>query len=168
MKTKKATFAMGCFWQPDYVFSKLKGIVAKRVGYTGCNPACVHPSYKEVCSGKTNCAEAIELEFNPDEISYGELLDVFWKNHDPTQLNQQGPDVGTQYRSAIFYHNEEQKKQAQSSKKKWKSRLKNTALQIVTEITEATPFYEAESYHQNYLHTTGRSCHISPSPFRDQ
>ena len=164
-KPETATFAMGCFWQPDYIFSKIKGVIKKRVGYTGCNAACKNPTYEQVCSNTSGCAEAIEIIFNAKIISYNELLDLFWKNHDPTQMNQQGPDIGTQYRSAIFYHSPEQKKQAQVSKKRWEKRLKNKTMQIVTEITKATPFYSAEDYHQEYLQKTDRSCHISISPF---
>lgn len=166
MKEEKATFAMGCFWQPDYVFSKIQSVIKKRVGYTRCNPDCVNPTYEDVCSRETGCAEAIELTFNPQEITYEELLDIFWQNHDPTQLNQQGPDVGTQYRSAIFYHSEAQRKIALSSKKKWESKLTDKRLKIVTEIAPATTFYPAENYHQDYLQKTGRSCHISKSPFK--
>lgn len=165
MKTEKATFAMGCFWQPDYVFAKVPGIIRKRVGYTGCHNDCVNPTYEQVCSETSGCAEAIELEFDPKKISYDRLLDLFWTHHDPTQLNQQGPDQGTQYRSAIFYHNDEQKKAALASKKKWGARLMNPLVPIVTEIAPAIAFYPAEDYHQRYLEKTGRSCHISRSPF---
>lgn len=160
----RATFAMGCFWQPDYLFSKLKGIRARRVGYTGCHVDCKNPTYEKVCSGTSGCAEAIEIEFDPARISYDELLDFFWTHHDPTQHNQQGPDVGSQYRSALFYHSEEQKKQAEASKKQWGKKLMHPQ-KIVTEIVPATTFYPAEDYHQSYLAKTGRSCHISRSPF---
>lgn len=159
---------MGCFWQPDYIFSKVKGIIKKRVGYTGCNKEYVNPTYEQVCSAETGCAEAIEVTFNPAIITYDELLDIFWKNHDPTQLNQQGPDYGTQYRSVIFYHTEEQKKRALASKRNWEKRLKSKTLKIVTDITKATSFYPAETYHQEYLQKTGRSCHISRSPFNKE
>ncbi len=165
-KTEIATFAMGCFWQPQYIFSKIKGIVSTCVGYTGCLPNCVNPSYEEVCSSSTECAEAIEITFNPEEITYSELLDLFWVNHNPTQINRQGPDVGTQYRSAIFYHNEEQKTQALASKTKWKFRLKDKKVKIATEITKASKFYSAEDYHQGYLDKTGRACHISARAFK--
>lgn len=127
----------------------------------------MHKPYEQVCSSTTGCAEAIELTFNPTLITYDELLDIFWTSHDPTQMNRQGPDVGTQYRSAIFYHTEEQKKQALASKKKWEAKLDDKALKIVTEITKAPPFYPAEDYHQDYLQKTGRSCHISISPFKN-
>lgn len=163
---EKATFAMGCFWQPDYVFSKVKGVVATRVGYTGCNTEGT-PNYEQVCSGKTGCAEAIEITFDPKVITYNQLLDIFWMKHDPTQMNRQGPDVGTQYRSAIFYHTPEQKKQAVASEATWKKRLIDPAT-IVTEISKATVFYPAEAYHQKYLEKTGRACHLSRSVFRDE
>lgn len=165
-KTEVATFAMGCFWQPDYVFSKVKGIIKTRVGYTGCNSSCKNPTYEQVCSERTGCAEAIELTFDPAQITYDQLLDLFWQNHDPTQENAQGPDIGSQYRSAIFYHNETQQKAITASHKKWSTRLKDKTKRIVTQITPAADFYEAESYHQKYLEKTGRSCHISRSPFR--
>lgn len=166
MKQEVATFAMGCFWQPDYVFSKVKGIIKKRVGYTGCNKECKNPTYEEVCSRSTGCAEAIQLLFDSDVVSYDELLDIFWMNHDPTQLNKQGPDVGDQYRSAIFCHNAEQKRIARASKKKWELRLEDYSQKIVTEIVSSSAFYPAESYHQDYLANTGRACHISRSPFK--
>lgn len=157
---------MGCFWQPDYVFAKVPGIIKRRVGYTGCNKECTNPTYEQVCSERSGCAEAIELEFDPATITYGELLTIFWKNHDPTQTNRQGPDVGTQYRSAIFYHTPEQKKTALMSKALWSNRVMSPSLKIVTEIVPATSFYAAEDYHQNYLQNTGSSCHISRSPFK--
>lgn len=166
MKTQKAIFAMGCFWQPDYIFSKLKGIVSTRVGYTGCNDRFANPTYEQVCSGLTECAEAIEITFDPKLIIYEELLDTFWTHHDPTTVNRQGPDVGTQYRSAIFYLNDNQKKLALASKKKWTPKLIDKTAKIVTEITEATDFHEAERYHQKYLDNTGRSCHISRRVFK--
>lgn len=161
-----ATFAMGCFWQPEYVFSKIKGILKTRVGYTGCNSTCTNPDYEEVCSGTTGCAEAIEITFDPGKITYEELLDIFWTHHDPTQMNRQGPDVGTQYRSAIFYHDEKQKKLALASQKKWEPNLIDATKKIVTEITQASTFYEAEEYHQQYLDKTGRACHIPRKVFK--
>lgn len=166
MNKELATFAMGCFWQPDYIFSKVKGVIKTRVGYTGCNSSCKNPTYEDVCDDKTGCAEAIEITFDPDKITFEQLLDLFWQNHDPTQEDGQGPDIGSQYRSAIFYHSKEQEKAIATSHKKWSSRLKDKTKHIVTQITQATPFYEAESYHQRYLEKTGRSCHISKSPFR--
>lgn len=165
VSTKKATFAMGCFWQPDYIFSKIEGVIKTRVGYTGCNSRFISPSYEQVCSGTTGCAEAIEITFNPKIISYQELLDLFWQKHDPTQENGQGPDIGEQYRSAIFYHDTEQKRLAEKSREKWSKRLKDKSNKIVTEISPALDFYPAEDYHQKYLDKTGRSCHISRNVF---
>jgi len=166
MKTETATFAMGCFWQPDYIFSKVKGVIAVKVGYTGCNAGCVNPTYEEVCSDKTICAEAVEISFNPSIISYSELLDLFWINHDPTTINRQGFDIGVQYRSAIFYHNGKQKKEALASKAKWEKKLIDKSKEIATEITPSNKFYSAEDYHQKYLAKTGRACHIAKQVFR--
>ena len=146
MKTEKATFAAGCFWQVEAEFRKVKGVLNTKVGYTGGNMK--NPTWENVCSDTTGHAEAIDIEFDPKVVSYNELLEVFWKIHDPTTLNRQGPDVGTQYRSAIFYHNEEQRKQALASVKKVQKYLKN---KIVTEIKKAPSFYKAEEYHQKYL-----------------
>lgn len=165
-QTEKATFAMGCFWQPDYVFSRVKGVISTRVGYTGCKSSCINPLYEEVCSETTGCAEAIEITFNPAQITYEQLLDLFWEHHDPTQLDQQGPDVGSQYRSAIFFHSSEQEKAILVSQKKWHARLMDKTKTIVTQISKATTFYEAESYHQKYLDKTGRSCHLPRKVFR--
>jgi len=166
MSHEIATFAMGCFWQPDYVFSKITGVMKVVVGYTGCKAGCANPRYDDVCSGKSGCAEAVEITFDSNKITYDALLDVFWTHHDPTQMNRQGPDEGTQYRSAIFYHSEEQKKQALASVAKWKKQLIDPSLKIVTEITKAGAFYPAEQYHQQYLMKTGRVCHLSRRVFR--
>ncbi len=165
-KTEKATFAMGCFWQPDYIFSKIPGIIKTAVGYTGCSKDCKNPNYEEVCSDETGCAEAIQIIFNPKKITYQELLDLFWTNHNPTTMNQQGPDIGTQYRSAIFYHNEKQRTLAIASKEKWEKLLKDKSRKIVTEIVKASAFYPAENYHQKYLEKTGRACHIPERVFK--
>lgn len=161
--TQTAIFAMGCFWQPDYIFSKIEGVTSTKVGYTGCNTSA-KPTYEQVCSEKTGCAEAIEITFD-NLTSYEKLLDIFWTHHDPTTQNQQGPDFGTQYRSAIFYLNEEQKQQAIKSQQKWEKLLIDKSKTIVTEIVSATKFYEAEDYHQKYLTKTGRACHISKRVF---
>ncbi len=161
-----ATFAMGCFWQPDYIFSKVKGVASTRVGYTGGDPSLREPTYEEVSSGTTGYAEAIEITFDPKVITYAQLLDLFWQNHDPTTINRQGPDVGAQYRSAIFYHSEEQRAQALASKAKWLPRLIDPSRKIVTEIKQASTFYVAEEYHQKYLETNNRTCHISQRVFR--
>lgn len=143
---EKATFAAGCFWHVQKVFDKVDGVVETRVGYTGGEIA--NPTYEQVCTGKTGHAEAIEILFDPQKISYQGLLEVFWKMHDPTTLNRQGPDIGRQYRSAIFAHSEAQLETAKKSKAEAASSFNAP---IVTEITSATPFYEAEAYHQKYL-----------------
>lgn len=157
---------MGCFWQPDYIFPKIKGVLNTRVGYTGGDSSLKDPTYEEVCSDTSGYAEAIEIEFDPEVITYDQLLDVFWQNHDPTTLNRQGPDVGSQYRSAIFYHNEKQHAQALASKSKWESRLIDPTKEIVTEIVPASTFYAAEDYHQKYLVKNNKTCHISKKVFR--
>jgi peptide-methionine (S)-S-oxide reductase len=154
----KATFAAGCFWGVEDVFRQIKGVTSTAVGYTG--GAKLNPTYKDVCSGTTGHAEAVEIEFNPTEVSYLELLAAFWKSHDPTTLNRQGPDVGTQYRSAIFFHDAEQEASARDSK----AILEKEGIfkrPIVTQILPAAPFYRAEDYHQQYFEKQGiRSCHI--------
>ena len=154
----KATFAAGCFWGVEDAFRQIKGVTSTAVGYTG--GAKVNPSYKDVCTGTTGHAEAVEVEFNPAEVSYLELLAAFWKSHDPTTLNRQGPDVGTQYRSAIFFHDAEQEAEARDSK----AVLEKHGIfkrPIVTQILPAAPFYRAEEYHQQYFEKQGiRSCHI--------
>jgi len=160
MKTQTAIFAMGCFWSPEYIFSKINGIIKTRVGYTGCNPECKNPTYEQVCSESLGCAEAIQIEFDPEVISYNQLLDIFWTNHDPTQINRQGPDIGSQYRSAIFYYDEKQKTQALKSKERYSKLLIDKTKKIVTEITQAGQFYNAEEYHQKFIEKTGQACHV--------
>ena len=155
MKTEKATFAAGCFWGIEYSFNRLKGVVNTTVGYTGGH--FKNPSYEDVCSDETGHAEAVLVEFDPSVISYDKLLEVFWRIHDPTQVNRQGPDVGSQYRSVIFYHNEMQKKAALESKKK----LEKSGKKIATEIAPASAFYRAEEYHQKYwLKNRSFVCHV--------
>ena len=144
----KATFAAGCFWHVEDLFDKLKGVKSTKVGYTGGKLA--NPTYEEVCTDSTGHAEAVEVEYNPDEISYDELLDVFWNNHNPTSLNSQGPDIGIQYRSSIFFHDESQKKIAEKSKEKLDSSGKFSE-KIVTEIVPSPEFYKAEEYYQKYF-----------------
>ena len=144
---EKAVFAGGCFWCMQNPYDELKGVVSTAVGYTGGNKD--NPTYEEVCSGNTGHAEAIEVLYDPLQISYTELLNVFWRNIDPTTLNRQFADAGTQYRTAIFYHNEEQKQSAESSKQEMES-SGNYNDSIVTEITPASTFYKAEDYHQKY------------------
>lgn len=154
----KATFAAGCFWGVEEAFRHLPGVSSTAVGYTGGTTK--DPSYKDVCTDRTGHAEAVEVEYDPDKISYLELLAAFWKSHDPTTMNRQGPDVGTQYRSAIFFHDAEQEKAARESK----ALLEKEGVfkrPIVTQIVPAQVFYPAEEYHQQYLEKRGlRSCHI--------
>ena len=147
-KTETATFAMGCFWKPQLLFDKIPGVIRTEVGYMGGDESHVKVTYQDVCSDETGHAEVVQIEFNPRKVDYEELLDIFWKNHNPTTMNRQGPDMGTQYRSAIFYYNERQKKEAESSKKEAQKNWEN---EIVTKIVEAGKFYKAEEYHQNYL-----------------
>ena len=155
---EKATFAAGCFWGVEAAFRQVKGVVSTRVGYTGGHKE--NPTYKEVCSDKTGHAEAVEVTFDPEKVSYDQLLKVFWSTHDPTQLNRQGPDYGSQYRSAIFFHSPEQEKTARASKEK----LQNSSeykRPVVTQIEQAGAFYQAEDYHQQYLEKRGlASCHL--------
>ncbi|HEX6504268.1 MAG TPA: peptide-methionine (S)-S-oxide reductase MsrA [Terriglobales bacterium] len=154
----KATFAAGCFWGVEATFRQLPGVISTRVGYIGGQTA--DPTYEDVCTDQTGHAEAVEVEYDPARISYDQLLNVFWENHDPTTLNRQGPDWGTQYRSAIFFHTPEQQKLAQASKEAWdqSGKFRN---KIVTQIVPAPAFYPAEDYHQQYLEKRGlASCHI--------
>ncbi len=149
---QKATFGAGCFWGVESAFRRVNGVISTTVGYSG--GSFKNPTYEDVCSGKTGHAEVVQAEFDPAMVSYDELLTVFWDIHDPTTKNRQGPDVGEQYRSAIFYHDHEQKVRAESSKEKLEKsgRYKNP---IVTEITSATEFYQAEEYHQQYFEKRG-------------
>lgn len=154
----KATFAAGCFWGVEATFRQLPGVISTRVGYTGGNSA--NPTYKDVCTDRTGHAEAVEVEYDPAKLAYNRLLDVFWENHDPTQLNRQGPDWGTQYRSAIFFHSPEQEGAAKVSKEKLE-KARRYSKPIVTQIVPAVTFYPAEDYHQQYLEKKGlASCHI--------
>lgn len=162
-KTDTATFGTGCFWCTEAIFQELKGVLKATSGYTGGHVA--NPSYEEVCTGTTGHAESLQIIYDPTVITYDELLEVFWESHDPTSLNRQGNDVGTQYRSAIFYHNEEQKQKAEH----YKAELnKNGAYDkpIVTEITAYTKFYPAEDYHQHYYATHGSQpyCYLVIRP----
>jgi peptide-methionine (S)-S-oxide reductase len=154
----RATFAAGCFWGVEATFRQIPGVISTRVGYTGGKTDS--PTYKDVCTDRTGHAEAVEVEFDPAKVVYADLLKVFWENHDPTQLNRQGPDWGTQYRSAIFYHSPEQASEAQASKEALE-RSHRYAKAIVTQIVPAETFYPAEDYHQQYLEKRGlASCHI--------
>jgi peptide-methionine (S)-S-oxide reductase len=155
--SKKATFAAGCFWGVEAAFRETPGVLNTTVGYTGGRTD--KPTYEQVCSHTTGHAEAVEVEFDPDQISYDKLLDVFFSIHDPTQKNRQGPDIGDQYRTAIFVHDDEQAKEAQASKE---SHAKDFARPIVTEVTPSTTFYPAEDYHQRYLEKRGMASCVIP------
>ncbi|KAB0670545.1 peptide-methionine (S)-S-oxide reductase MsrA [Oryzomonas sagensis] len=152
---EKATFAAGCFWGVEDAFMGAPGVVATRVGYTGGRTE--NPTYGDVCSHATGHAEAVEITFDPQLTTYDRLLDLFWECHDPTQVNRQGPDVGDQYRSAIFYHSEEQRQAAEAALERLdlSGRLRR---RIVTEIVPATTFWEAEAYHQKYHQKQGGGC----------
>ncbi len=157
-KTEKATFGAGCFWGVEATFRQVPGVTATAVGYAGGKTK--NPTYKDVCADTTGHAEVVEVQFDPAQVSYDTLLDIFWENHDPTTKNRQGPDWGTQYRSVIFFHSPEQQKQAQASKERLQASGK-WARPIVTEITPAPEFYRAEDYHQQYLEKRGlASCHL--------
>jgi peptide-methionine (S)-S-oxide reductase len=150
---EKATFAAGCFWGVEAIFRQLDGVKATCVGYIG--GITENPTYEEICSDKTAHAEAVEITYDPARISYQDLLDVFWQQHNPTTLNRQGPDIGAQYRSAIFYHNQAQKEAAQISKALLQQSEIYRNQPIVTEISSAGVFYKAEEYHQQYLEKRG-------------
>ena len=148
----KATFGAGCFWGVELTFCRVKGVTSTAVGYAGGH--LTNPTYADVCTGQTGHAEVVEVEYDPAGVSYDELLAVFWSCHDPTTLNRQGPDVGTQYRSVIFFHTPDQEAAAKASKDKAQSssRFKGP---IVTQISPASEFYRAEEYHQQYLAQRG-------------
>lgn len=150
MGKETATFAAGCFWGVEAEFSKVSGVLSTMAGYTGGEAE--NPTYEIVCTGKTGHAEAVQVTFDPAQVSYEQLLDVFWSLHDPTQLNRQGPDAGTQYRSAIFYHTPEQKSLALASKEQEQSKYSQP---IVTQIAAFDKFYKAEEYHQQYVAKKG-------------
>ncbi|HKJ73619.1 MAG TPA: peptide-methionine (S)-S-oxide reductase MsrA [Alphaproteobacteria bacterium] len=153
-----ATFAAGCFWGVEATFGQIDGVTRTEVGYTG--GATEDPTYRQVCSDRTGHAEAVQVEYDPEKVSYEQLLDVFWANHDPTTLNRQGPDVGSQYRSAIFYHTPDQE---QAARKSMESLDKSGRFggPIVTQIVPAATFYPAEDYHQKYLEKRGMAaCHF--------
>lgn len=155
---EKATFGAGCFWGVEAAFRQLGGVLSTQVGYTGGRSA--DPTYKQVCAGGTGHAEAVEITYDPAKISFEKLLDTFWENHDPTTPNRQGPDVGEQYRSAIFTHSPEQAAAAKASRERLEA-VKKFRRPIVTEIVAASPFYRAEEYHQQYLEKRRlASCHL--------
>ncbi|MDJ1479083.1 peptide-methionine (S)-S-oxide reductase MsrA [Cytophagaceae bacterium YF14B1] len=151
-KTDTATFGTGCFWCTEAIFQQVDGVLSVASGYSGGQVE--NPTYKQVCTGSTGHAEVIQVTYDPAKVSYPELLEVFWSTHDPTTLNRQGADVGTQYRSAIFYHNAEQKQLAEKYKKELDA-SKAFDDPIVTEITPFSKFYKAEDYHQNYYNQNG-------------
>jgi peptide-methionine (S)-S-oxide reductase len=154
----KATFGAGCFWGVEEDFRKVPGVTATAVGYSGGTLA--NPTYEDVCSDRTGHAEVVQVEYDPAKASYDSLLDVFWNGHNPTQLNRQGPDVGTQYRSVIFFHTPEQEAAARASRERL-AKSGKFARPIVTEISPAQPFWRAEEYHQRYFEKRGGgSCHV--------
>ena len=158
MKKEIATFGAGCFWHVEAAFRQIKGVAKTTVGYMGGK--LKNPTYEDVCTDETGHSEVVQVEYDSSIISYEKILEVFWKNHDPTQLNRQGPDVGTQYKSVIFYHNSAQKKAAITSKEKIEKSGKYNK-PIMTEIVLASTFYKAEEYHQQYLEKRGLStCNI--------
>ena len=153
-----ATFGAGCFWGVEAVFRQVNGVKSTTVGYLGGH--LKNPTYEDVCANSSGHAEVVQIKYDPDEVTFDKLLNVFWTNHNPTTLNKQGPDIGSQYRSAIFYHSESQRISAELSKQKLET-SKKYSNSIVTEITLASEFYPAEEYHQQYLEKKGLShCHI--------
>jgi peptide-methionine (S)-S-oxide reductase len=153
-----ATFAAGCFWGVEAAFRQLPGVTETAVGYS--NGTTVSPTYEDVCTDETGHAEVVQVQYDPAKVSYDQLLETFWSSHNPTTLNRQGPDIGSQYRSAILYHTPEQKAAAEASKERQSANGRFTR-PIVTEITPAGTFYRAEEYHQQYLEKRGQaSCHI--------
>jgi len=150
----KATFAAGCFWHVEEIFSKTNGVTSTAVGYTGGNTD--NPTYDDVCSDSTGHAEAVEVDFDPDLVSYQELLKIFFENHNPTTINRQGPDIGTQYRSGIFFHDEEQERIALDNIQKLNPLAKEKfGSEIVTRVLPASKFFRAEEYHQKYFQKMG-------------
>jgi len=157
---ERASFAAGCFWGIEAAFRHVKGVIGTVAGYTGGSTP--EPAYEKVCSGRTGHAEAVEVIFDPAVVSYEKLLELFWNIHDPTQVNRQGPDTGTSYRSAIFYHTQEQKEQAEASRARLGASGKFQGKTIATEIVPATQFWKAEEYHQQYYEKCGRGYCASP------
>jgi peptide-methionine (S)-S-oxide reductase len=149
---KKATFGAGCFWGVESAFRRVPGVISTAVGYAGGH--LDRPTYEDVCTDRTGHAEVVQVEYDPARVAYEDLLEVFWNCHDPTQLNRQGPDIGTQYRSVIFYHDEQQKAEAEQSKARMES-LGIYRRPVVTQVVAAAPFFRAEEYHQQYLAKQG-------------
>jgi peptide-methionine (S)-S-oxide reductase len=159
MSTEKATFGAGCFWGVEAAFAAIAGVTATAVGYEG--GALDQPTYKDVCTDTTGHAEVVELDFDPEKVSYARLLDAFFELHDPTTLNRQGPDWGTQYRSVIFYHTPEQEQQARAKIDQLIAAEAYKPKRVVTQVVPAQTFWRAEDYHQRYLEKRGvASCHI--------
>ena len=159
---EKATFGAGCFWGVEEAFRNVEGVTATAVGYSG--GSFLNPTYRDVCQGETGHAEVVDVTYDPGEVSYDELLAVFWSCHDPTQVNRQGPDVGAQYRTVIFYHTPEQKTAARESKEELDA-AGTKSRPIATHIEEAVPFWRAEEYHQQYLEKRGLAqCRIPTAP----
>jgi peptide-methionine (S)-S-oxide reductase len=160
MTTHTATFGAGCFWGVEWVYQQVPGVRSVVSGYSGGHVE--HPGYREVCSGRTGHAEVVQVTFDPDVVSYDQLLQVFWAMHDPTQMNRQGPDVGAQYRSVIFTHSPEQRAAAERSRTQAQTRFDRP---IATEIADFTAFYPAEDYHQRYYERNGHEpyCHVLPA-----
>jgi peptide-methionine (S)-S-oxide reductase len=161
MNRQTATFAAGCFWGVESAFRQVPGVLEVVSGYTGGHTE--DPTYRQVCSHRTGHAEAVEVTFDPARITYDELLNLFWQIHDPTQLNRQGPDVGDQYRSAIFTHDSEQEQAAIASRDREQAKQRRP---IVTQILPAARFWPAEEYHQRYFEKNGGACHITPGAVR--
>ncbi len=158
MKTETATFGAGCFWGVEATFRQTQGVIDTAVGY--CGGRTEHPTYEDVCSDDTGHAEVVQVSFDPERVSYDALLDIFFTSHNPTTLNRQGPDVGSQYRSAIFVHDDAQRSAAEQAKVRWNASGR-WPRRIVTEIVPTQPFWRAEDYHQRYLEKRGlASCHI--------
>ncbi len=162
-RTERAIFAGGCFWGTEYYFQRAKGVLSTRVGYSGGHSD--NPSYKEVCSGTTGHAEVLEVVFDPDQTSFEDMARLFFEIHDPTQRNRQGPDIGSQYRSAVFYVDDEQKRVTE----KLIEKLRTQGLDVITEVVPASTFWPAENYHQQYYDQTGKSpyCHFYTKRFND-
>lgn len=160
MGEEKATFGAGCFWGVEYVFRRVPGVVGTEVGYSGGTTP--NPTYREVCSHTTGHAEVCQVTFDPQRVTYDQLLEVFWAMHDPTQVDRQGPDVGDQYRSCIFTHSPEQQRAAEASRERAQARFDR---RIATEVRPLTAFYPAEAYHQAYYEKTGHEpyCHVVPT-----
>lgn len=154
---KRATFGAGCFWGVQAAFDRIKGVVCTQVGYMG--GWTENPTYEDVCTNRTGHAEVVDLRYDPERVSYEQLLEAFWNMHDPTTPNRQGPDVGMQYRSVVFYHDEEQRRAAEAMKERLTKSGRFTR-PVVTEIVPAKPFWRAEEYHQKYHERRGGACRI--------